>query len=41
MASGGSPNVFVNGKAVCRVGDPVSCGSRMATGSSNVFVNGG
>ena len=38
-ASAGSPNVFTNSKAQCRIGDPVSCGSSMATGSGNVIVN--
>jgi len=33
--------VYVNGKQVCRVGDPISCGDVMAQGSENVFVNGG
>lgn len=40
-ASEGSPNVFVNGKPKARVGDDTGCGSKMATGSANVFVNGG
>jgi uncharacterized Zn-binding protein involved in type VI secretion len=40
VASSGSPNVFVNGKPVCRIGDAISCGDTMATGSENVFVNG-
>lgn len=39
-AGSGSPNVFVNRKALCRVGDSVTCGSKMADGSPNVFVNG-
>lgn len=34
----GSPTVFVNGKAQGRVGDRVVCGSRVATGSPDVFV---
>lgn len=38
-ASGGSPTVFVNGKPKCRVGDSVACGSRMASGSGDVFIN--
>lgn len=38
-ASAGSPNVFVNSKPLCRVGDPVACGSAMATGSGNVITN--
>jgi uncharacterized Zn-binding protein involved in type VI secretion len=44
----GSPNVFVNGKAVHRVGDqwaPHTCGNSthgavQSQGSPNVFVNG-
>lgn len=39
VAAAGSPNVFTNSKAQCRIGDPVSCGSAMATGSGNVIVN--
>lgn len=35
----GSPNVFVNNLQVARIGDPVNCGSRLATGSPNVFAN--
>lgn len=38
-AAAGSPNVFTNSRAQCRIGDPVSCGSAMATGSGNVIVN--
>lgn len=37
--SSGSPSVFVNGKAKARIGDPVDCGSAIAAGSSNVFLN--
>ncbi|MDR3280933.1 MAG: PAAR domain-containing protein [Synergistaceae bacterium] len=33
----GSPTVFVNGKEAGRVGDPVACGSLVASGSPNVF----
>ena len=40
VAAAGSPNVFVNGRAAERIGDPVNCGSSMATGSPNVFING-
>jgi uncharacterized Zn-binding protein involved in type VI secretion len=36
----GSPNVFVNGKAMGRVGDLHSGGEVIVTGSGNVFVNG-
>ncbi|WP_420719603.1 PAAR domain-containing protein [Thiomicrorhabdus sp.] len=35
----GSPNVFVNGKAKARIGDPLDCGSAIAAGSANVFLN--
>jgi len=38
-ACAGSPNVFTNSKDQERVGDPVCCGSAMATGSPNVIVN--
>lgn len=34
----GSPTCFINGKNQGRVGDPVACGSKVATGSPNVFV---
>lgn len=34
----GSASVFVNGKPLGRIGDAVACGSRVATGSSNVFA---
>jgi len=34
----GSATVFVNSRAAGRIGDPVSCGSRAATGSANVFA---
>ncbi len=33
----GSATVFVNGKQLARIGDPVSCGSSCATGSVDVF----
>ena len=36
--SGGSSTVFVNGKPLGRVGDGVSCGSSVASGSSDVFA---
>ena len=36
----GSPNVFVNGKPFGRISDAFSCGIKVATGSSNVIVNG-
>ena len=36
----GSGTVFVNGKQIGRVGDPVDCGSSVAAGSGNVFAGG-
>ena len=38
-AASGSPNVFANDMPRCRVGDAVSCGSTMAEGSPNVWIN--
>lgn len=35
----GSSTVYVNGKQIGRIGDPVSCGSAVAVGSGNVFAN--
>ena len=35
----GSPNVLVNGKPLARVGDRLSCGDMIASGSPNVLVN--
>lgn len=37
---GGSGSVFVNGKAVARVGDDISCGAAIAVGSADVFAGG-
>lgn len=36
----GSSTVYVNGKQIARIGDPVSCGSKIAQGSGNVFAGG-
>ncbi|MDT4848546.1 PAAR motif protein [compost metagenome] len=36
----GSATVFANGKPLSRIGDPVACGSSVATGSANVFAGG-
>lgn len=36
----GSGTVFVNGKQMGRIGDPVDCGSAVAAGSGNVFAGG-
>ena len=38
IAASGSQRVFVNGKPLCRIGDNISCGDCMATGSSDVIV---
>lgn len=37
VLSSGSSSVFVNGLACGRIGDSVSCGSKVAQGSGNVF----
>jgi len=34
----GAPTVFANNKQVGRIGDPVACGSSVASGSPNVFA---
>lgn len=34
----GAPHVFTNGKQASRIGDPIVCGDRIATGSTNVFI---
>lgn len=39
VSSGGSPKVFVNGKPLVRIGDAIACGSKVASGSPNVFAN--
>lgn len=36
----GSGTVYVNGRQLGRIGDPVACGSVSATGSQNVFAGG-
>lgn len=36
----GSSTVYANGRQLGRIGDPVNCGSRVATGSGNVFAGG-
>ena len=40
VLANGSSSVFVNGKALGRIGDPVVCGSSVATGSADVFAGG-
>lgn len=37
----GSPTVYINSLQQGRVGDPVACGSKVATGSPDVFVGSG
>ena len=34
----GSGTVYVNNKQLSRIGDPVACGSAVASGSPNVFA---
>ena len=36
----GSTKVFVEGKPVARIGDPIDCGDAIALGSSNTFAGG-
>ena len=36
----GSPNVFVEGKAMGRKDDTYGCGAKILTGASTVFANG-
>jgi uncharacterized Zn-binding protein involved in type VI secretion len=36
----GSGTVYVNGKQAARKADAISCGAKIATGSSNVFIGG-
>lgn len=40
VLAAGSTTVFVNGKPLGRIGDPVACGSSVAVGSANVFSGG-
>lgn len=39
VAGPGSPNVYANGLMRSRVGDPITCGDTMLTGSPNVYIN--
>jgi hypothetical protein len=34
----GSPKVYTNNRQQGRIGDPVSCGSRVMTGSPNCII---
>ena len=36
--SSGSSSVFVNDRSLARIGDSISCGGSIATGSDNVLV---
>lgn len=41
VLAAGSPTVYINNLQCGRIGDPVSCGSTVATGSPNVFAGDG
>lgn len=41
VLASGSPTVFCNGVQLGRIGDPVACGSAVATGSGTVFADEG
>ncbi|WP_320055626.1 PAAR domain-containing protein [Desulfuromonas thiophila] len=38
VLAAGSASIYVNGRQLGRVGDPVACGSSVATGSPNLFA---
>lgn len=40
VLASGSGSVYINGKQAGRIGDPVACGSAVATGSNNVIIGG-
>ena len=40
IIAAGSATVLINGRQAGRIGDPVSCGSFVAEGSSDVFIGG-
>ena len=40
VLAAGSSTVYVNSKQCGRIGDPVACGSAVASGSGNVFAGG-
>lgn len=40
VLAAGSSTVYVNGRQLGRIGDPVACGSKVATGSGDVFAGG-
>lgn len=38
VLTSGSPTVYVNGRPLGRIGDPISCGDVVAQGSPTVFA---
>jgi uncharacterized Zn-binding protein involved in type VI secretion len=40
VLAAGSSTVFVNGKGISRIGDPIACGGTIAAGSGDVFAGG-
>ena len=40
VLAAGSSSVYVNGKQIGRIRDPVACGSSVAAGSGDVFAGG-
>ena len=40
VLASGSSTVFANGRQIGRIGDPVDCGSTVASGSGDVFAGG-
>nr|WP_275098118.1 PAAR domain-containing protein [Sedimenticola hydrogenitrophicus] len=40
VLAAGSGSVFVNGRQLARIGDPVACGSACSQGSPDVFAGG-
>lgn len=40
VLAAGSGTVFINGRQAGRIGDPVACGSSVASGSGDVIIGG-
>lgn len=40
VLASGSSSVYVNSRQLGRIGDPVACGSNVASGSKNVYAGG-
>ena len=40
LAASGSSTVKINGRSAVRIGDKMSCGAKLSTGSGNVIVGG-